>query len=120
MREGQFCVTCQEEFLAVLEKISYSTRTSTVTYFLQDRGEFFSASVCKKFETILCRLKIVESCEKQSKRKAKFFLSCHTAIYFQISICKKILATNVMIQTVVFATGRNQGLWLCAPLNVFF
>ena len=50
--------------------------------------------------------KIVESCEKQSKRKAKFFLSCHTAIYFQISICKKILATNFMIQTVVFATGR--------------
>ena len=30
---------------------------------------------------------------------------------------KKILATNVMVQTVVFATGRNQGLWLCAPLK---
>ena len=49
---------------------------NTVTYFPQDWGEFFLASVTKhnyknkhEFDTLLCWVRIVKSFEKQSTRK---------------------------------------------------
>ena len=87
---GKF-VSLAKKNSSVLEKISCSTRTSTVTYFLQDRGEFFSASVCKKFETILCRLKIVESCEKQPNGKMVGFKTSKLFFFLSFEAFKGIL-----------------------------
>ena len=65
----------------VMKKTSYRTFVSAIASFLHYHRKYVLATVTKpiyiqdhEFGTLLCQVRIVKSCEKQSKRKNDFCL----------------------------------------------